>query len=114
MTIFILALSTAKTTVKANLGPKIFVVNLAVMDLINSLCTFYSFTLTAFPDLLERMIALLARDPNSTTNRDGKGKCLLTGTTITYSIPHIFQLGGIFRKAPFSLETLLWRCLLAL
>lgn len=74
MTIFILVLSTARTTVKANLGPKIFVVNLTIMNLVNALCGFVKNIHLAFPDtLLIWFVNLFGQDPYSTeyTGKEG-------------------------------------------
>lgn len=76
MTTFILTLATAKTTVKANLGPNIFVVNLMIMDLANSLCTCYNYIQLAFPELLDWWSALLGAGPDS-TDRSGKKETLV-------------------------------------
>lgn len=77
MTSFILALSIAKTTVKANLGPKIFVVNLMIMDLTNSLCTFYNNVMSTFPEIADWWRNFLGLGPHHIGN-EPCSHCVIT------------------------------------
>lgn len=77
LTSFILALSTAKTTVKVNLGPKIFVVNLMIMDLMHSLCALFSYSGMASESVLMWWLSLFGKDPDS-LDHDGEASACLT------------------------------------